>query len=37
VQRRVKDAVARIAELDAGLGGFLERAVSTGTFCRFRP
>jgi hypothetical protein len=37
VQRRVKDAIARITELDAGLGRFFENAVSTGTFCRFRP
>jgi tetratricopeptide (TPR) repeat protein len=37
VQRRVKDAIARITELDAGLGRFFESAVSTGTFCRFRP
>jgi hypothetical protein len=37
VQRRVKDALARIAEVDAGLGRFFERAVSTGTFCCFRP
>jgi hypothetical protein len=37
VQRRVKDAIARIAEADADLGRFLEGAVSTGTFCCFRP
>jgi tetratricopeptide (TPR) repeat protein len=37
VQRRVKDAIARITELDPGLGRFFESAVSTGTFCRFRP
>jgi hypothetical protein len=37
VQRRVKDAIARIAELDADLGRFFERTVSTGTFCCFRP
>jgi hypothetical protein len=37
VQRRVKDAIARIAEADVELGRFFERAVSTGTFCCFRP
>jgi hypothetical protein len=37
VQRRVKDAIARIGEADAALGGYFERAVRTGTFCCFRP
>jgi hypothetical protein len=37
VQRRVKDAIARIAELDTELGRFFEKTVSTGTFCCFRP
>jgi len=37
VQRRLKDAISRIAEADAGLGRFFEGAVSTGTFCCFRP
>jgi hypothetical protein len=37
VQRRVKDAIARIAELDAELGRFFDTTVSTGTFCCFRP
>jgi hypothetical protein len=37
VQRRVKDAIARIAEVDTELGRFFSRAVSTGTFCCFRP
>ena len=36
VQRRVKDAIARIAEVDEDLGRFFERAVRTGTFCCFR-
>jgi hypothetical protein len=35
VQRRLKDAIARIAEHDKDLGGFLDRAVRTGTYCRF--
>jgi hypothetical protein len=37
VQRRVKDAIARIAEVDAALGRFFEQSISTGTFCCFRP
>ena len=37
VQRRLREAIARIAEADAGLGALLERAVRTGTFCCFRP
>jgi len=37
VQKRLKDAISRIAEVDAELGNFLERAVRTGTFCCFRP
>jgi tetratricopeptide (TPR) repeat protein len=37
VQRRLKDAIARIAEADAAAGKFLERAVRTGTFCCYRP
>jgi hypothetical protein len=35
VQRRLKDAVARIGELDAAAGAYLEKAVRTGTYCRF--
>jgi hypothetical protein len=37
VQRRLKDAIARIAEADGELGKFLERSVKTGTFCCYRP
>ncbi len=37
VQRRVKDAIGRIREADEGLGRFLEKAVTTGVFCVFRP
>jgi len=37
VQRRIKDAVARISASDAALGRHLERSVRTGTFCVFRP
>jgi hypothetical protein len=36
VQRRLKDAIARIGELDEGLGRFFESSVHTGTFCCFR-
>jgi hypothetical protein len=35
VQRRLKDAVTRVGELDAAAGAFLEKAVRTGTYCRF--
>ncbi|HEY0993651.1 MAG TPA: hypothetical protein VGD80_41640, partial [Kofleriaceae bacterium] len=37
VQRRIKSAIARIAEADPALGKYLERAVRTGTYCSFRP
>lgn len=37
VQRRLKDAIGRVAEADDGIGRFLERAVRTGTFCCYRP
>ncbi len=37
VQRRLKDAIRRVGEIDASLGRYLERAVRTGTFCSFRP
>jgi hypothetical protein len=37
VQRRLKDAIARITEADAELGRFFESSVRTGTFCCFRP
>jgi hypothetical protein len=36
VQRRLKDAVARVSEVDAALGGRLAAAVHTGTYCCFR-
>lgn len=35
VQRRLKDAIARIAEHDPAIGRFFEKSVRTGTFCRF--
>jgi len=35
IQRRLKDAVARVAECDADAGRFLEKVVRTGTYCCF--
>ena len=37
VQRRIKDAIQRIAEQDAELGAWLRRAVQTGNYCSFSP
>jgi len=37
VQRRIRDALRRIAELDPGLGRHFERAVKTGRFCSYAP
>lgn len=37
VQKRLKDAIGRVAEADAALGRLLERAIRTGTFCCYRP
>jgi hypothetical protein len=37
VQKRLKDAIARVIEVDAELGRFLDGAVRTGTYCCFRP
>jgi hypothetical protein len=37
VQRRLKDAVARVSEADRELGGWLGEALHTGTYCCFRP
>jgi tetratricopeptide (TPR) repeat protein len=36
-QRRLREAIRKIAELDAELGTYLDRAVRTGTFCVYRP
>lgn len=35
VQRRLKDAIARISELDRECGQYLERSVRTGNYCVF--
>lgn len=37
VQRRIKDAIQRMAEQDADLGAWLSRAIQTGNYCTFRP
>lgn len=37
VQRRLRDAVRKIASLDPELGRRVERALRTGTFCAFDP
>ena len=37
VQRRLKDAVARVSEADRELGARLAAALHTGTYCCFRP
>ncbi len=37
VQRRLKDALERIAEASPELGAWLSRSVRTGTYCSFRP
>jgi hypothetical protein len=37
VQRRLKDALERIAAADAELGRHLARSVRTGTFCCYEP
>ncbi len=37
VQRRLKNAIQRIAESAPALGAFLARNVKTGNYCSFRP
>jgi hypothetical protein len=37
VQRRLKDAVRRVSDLDPVLGARLQRALRTGTYCTFCP
>jgi hypothetical protein len=37
VQRRLRDAIRRVAEQDAKLGRHLELSVKTGTFCMYAP
>ena len=36
-QRRLREAIRKIAELDGELGAHLDRAIRTGTFCAYRP
>lgn len=35
--RRLREAIKKVAELDAELGAHLDTAVRTGTFCVYRP
>ena len=37
ITRAIKSAIDRISEHDAALGRHLARAVTTGTFCAYRP
>ncbi|HTR55488.1 MAG TPA: AAA family ATPase [Kofleriaceae bacterium] len=37
IQKRLKETIARVAEADGELGGFLDRSLRTGTYCCFRP
>jgi hypothetical protein len=37
VQRRLKDAIRRIAEHDSALGRYLDATIRTGTYCVYRP
>jgi hypothetical protein len=37
VQRRVREAIKKIADLDAELGRHLDWTVRTGTFCSYEP
>jgi hypothetical protein len=36
-QRRIRDAMKRIGEQDAGMGKHLLLSVKTGTFCVYEP
>jgi len=36
-QRRLREAIRKIGELDAELGAHLDVAIRTGTFCAYRP
>jgi tetratricopeptide (TPR) repeat protein len=36
-QRRLREAIKKIGELDAELGTHLDRAIRTGAFCVYRP
>ncbi len=37
VQRRLKDAIERLSELDPAAGRYLSACVKTGTYCSFHP
>lgn len=36
-QRRLREAIRRIGELDAEVGAILDRTIRTGTFCCYEP
>jgi hypothetical protein len=36
-QRRLREAIKKIADLDTELGAHLDKAIRTGTFCVYRP
>ena len=36
-QRRLREAIKRVSELDAEIGALLERTIRTGTFCAYEP
>ena len=36
-QRRLREAIKKIGELDAELGAHLDKAIRTGAFCAYRP
>jgi hypothetical protein len=37
VQRRIRQAIKKIAVHDADLGRHLDSAIRTGTFCAYEP
>jgi hypothetical protein len=36
-QRRLREAIKKIGEVDEQLGAHLAKAIRTGTFCAYRP
>jgi hypothetical protein len=36
VQRRIREAIRKIADTDGALGARLDRAIRTGTYCVYR-
>jgi hypothetical protein len=37
VQRRIREAIKKVADHDPGLGRHLDWTVRTGTFCSYEP